>query len=170
MPNPLLPEATITAPGLALLATAARRREPLALLRAVDAVGRNGMGHHLCTAMRLDAGTQTVERLYTSSPEAYPAGGSKRKHDTAWARHVLRDRRIFVGEGEAAIRRYFDDHAVILGLGLRSIVNVPVVWGGACLGTVNFLWPGDTVQPAAVALAELLGLLATPDWLGSPAA
>lgn len=171
MPDPLLPQpdlpgaAVLTAADLALLAAAARQDQPLTLLRAVDTVGRNGMGHQLCTAMRFDAGAQTVRRLYTSMPEAYPAGGTKRKRDTAWAGQVLRDRRVFVAEGEAAIRQHFDDHAVILELGLRSIVNVPIVWRGACLGTVNFLWPGGTVLPAWIALAELLGLIATPDWL-----
>lgn len=175
MPDPVPspadhPGATgLTSADLALLAVAARQDQPLALLCAVDAVGRNGMGHQLCTAMRFDAGAQTVQRLYTSMPEAYPAGGTKRKRDTAWARQVLQDKRVFVAEGEASIRQHFDDHAVIIGLGLHSIVNVPVVRRGACLGTVNFLWSGGTVLPAWIALAGLLGLLATPDWVAGSA-
>ncbi|MFB9971267.1 hypothetical protein ACFFMP_15170 [Pseudoroseomonas cervicalis] len=45
-----------------------------------------------------------------------------------------------LGEGEAAIRGAFDDHALILGLGLRSVLNLPIRLGGRCLGTLNFLW------------------------------
>lgn len=165
-----MPDAAgLTAAQLARLEAAARDPAPLALLRAVDAVGREAAGHALCTAMRFDAAAMTVQRLYSSDPAAYPVGGAKPKRDTDWGRQVLLERSLFVGEGEAAIRRHFDDHAVILGLGLRSIVNVPVVAGGACRGTLNLLWPQPDVPPERVALARLLGLLATPAWLQAPA-
>ncbi len=163
--GPALAGATLTAAQLAGLAAAARQdAPPLALLRAADAVGHEAMGHRLCTAMRFDAAAATVRRLHSSAPDAYPVGGTKPKRDTDWARHVLQERRTFVGEGEAAIRRHFADHALILGLGLRSVVNVPVVLRGACLGTLNFLWAEDAVRPGQVALAELLGLIVVPDW------
>lgn len=162
MPEPV---AALTEAQLARLAAAARQGEPFALLRAVDALGREAMGHRLCTAMRFDAAAMTVQRIYSSAPEAYPVGGAKPKRDTAWGCQVLVEQRPFIGEGEAAIRAHFDDHAVILGLGLRSIVNVPVVHRGRCLGTLNFLWPEDAVRPGMVALAELLGLVAAPDWM-----
>jgi hypothetical protein len=153
--------AALTAAHVArLLASARHAGPPLALLQAVDAVGREVLGHGLCTAMRFDAAAMTVRRIYSSAPEAYPVGGAKPKRDTAWGRQVLLERRTFIGEGEAVIRQHFDDHAVILSLGLRSIVNLPVVLGGTCLGTVNFLWSGSVVQPGQVALAELLGLIA----------
>ena len=165
MPDPL---ATLTGAQLARLAAAARQGEPLALLRAVDALGREAMGHRLCTAMRFDAAAMTVRRIYSSAPDAYPVGGAKPKRDTAWGRQVLLEQRLFIGEGEAAIRAHFGDHAVIIGLGLRSIVNVPVVHRRRCLGTLNFLWPEDTVRPEWVALATLLGLVAAPDWATEP--
>lgn len=171
MPEGCAPEgcapvrACLTEEQVALLSAAARERgAPLALLRAADAVGRQAMGHRLCTAMAFDAAAMTVRRIYSSAPEAYPVGGSKPKRDTAWGRQVLIEGRVFVGEGEAAIREHFADHAVILGLGLRSIVNVPVMLGGRCAGTVNFLWAEPAVRPGWVVMARLLGLLAAPDW------
>ena len=160
-----MPEARLSAAQLARLSAAARDTAPLALLRAVDAVGRAAMGHRLCTAMRFDAAAMTVRRIYSSDAAAYPVGGAKPKRDTDWGRQVLLETRVFVGEGEAAIRAHFADHALIAGLGLRSIVNVPVVLRGECRGTVNFLWPEDRVPPARVAMAELLGLAATSEWL-----
>ncbi|MCB4824806.1 GAF domain-containing protein [Roseicella aerolata] len=161
-----MPEAgaSLTPAQLARLAAAARAPGPLALLRAADEVGREAMGHRLCTAMRFDAAAMTVQRIYSSDPLAYPVGGAKPKRDTAWGRHVLLEQRVFTGEGEAAIRAHFDDHAVIAGLGLRSIVNVPVVLRGLCRGTLNFLWAEEQVPAARVALAELLGLVAAADW------
>ncbi|MDO9503230.1 GAF domain-containing protein [Falsiroseomonas sp.] len=155
----------LDAAGLAAFTAAAREARPLALLQAADAVGRRAMGHRLCTAMRFDAAAMTVRRLYSSDNAAYPVGGAKPKRDTAWGRHVLLRREVFVGEGAEAITEYFDDHALILGLGLRSIVNVPVLYAGACLGTVNFLWAEDRVAPGWRSLAELLGLLVAPDWV-----
>ena len=91
-------------------------------------------------------------------------GGSKPKRDTDWGRHVLLEGRRFEGEGEAAIQTHFADHEVILGLGLRSIVNVPILSKGVCLGTLNLLWSEDTLASAHIATARLLALLATPDW------
>lgn len=157
-------EARLSTAELAALAAAARDPAPLALLRAADAVGRAAMGHRLCTAMRFDAAAMTVRRIYSSDAVAYPVGGAKPKRDTEWGRQVLLEARVFVGEGEAAIRAHFADHALIARLGLRSIVNVPVVLRGACRGTVNFLWPEETVTPARRAMAELLGLIVVSEW------
>lgn len=154
----------LTAAQLARIEAAAREAAPLALLRAVDAVAREATAHGLLTAMRFDAAAMTVQRIWSSAPEAYPVGGAKPKRDTAWGRQVLQEQRVFVGEGAAAIRAHFTDHAVILGLGLRSIVNVPVVGRGACLGTLNLLWAAERVTPEQAALARLLGLVAVPAW------
>jgi hypothetical protein len=138
-------------------------------LRAVEAAARALTGHGLCTAMVFDRDAMTVRRVFSSRPDAYPVGGAKPKRDTAWGRHVLIDGRVFMGEGEAAIRAHFDDHAVIAGLGLASVVNVPVFLAGRCAGTLNLLWAASTLQPGWVATARLLGLLATPDWCSAPA-
>jgi len=158
-----MPEARLTDAHRALLHEAARDIAPFALLRAADAIAREATGARLCTAMRFDAAAMTVRRLYSSDPVAYPVGGAKPKRDTAWGRQVLIEQRLFLGEGEAAIRAHFDDHAVILGLGLRSIVNVPLVLAGTCRGTLNLLWPAPRLDPDHVALAELLGLIVTAE-------
>ncbi len=132
-----------------------------ALFAAIAAVAAEAMGCALFTAMRFDAAAGEVERLYSTNPQAYPVGGRKTKRDTPWATHVLSERRVFVGAGDTAIRAAFDDHEKILGLGLHSIINVPVVLAGSCVGTVNFLMPRDVVAPADVTVAEELGRIAT---------
>ena len=133
---------------------------PAALFAALAAVAAQALGCALFTAMRFDAAAGEVERLYSTNQEAYPVGGRKTKRDTPWASLVLGERRVFVGTGDAAIRGAFDDHAKILGLGLHSIINVPVVLAGTCVGTVNFLMCRDVVAPADVAVAEELGRVA----------
>lgn len=154
-----------TAPALAgaqAIAQAYAAADAAAAFRAIDAYAHASLAHALCTINRYDAGAMRVVRLYSSNPEAYPPGGSKDKAGTAWGRHVLQERQVFIGEGEGAIREFFDDHDAIRALGLRSVINVPVVYGGACLGTVNFLMPRPAVSDADVHAARLAGLLALP--------
>lgn len=148
-----------------LRAAAAAADQPGALLAAIAQVAREALDCALFTAMRFEAGTMSVERLYSTDTSAYPVGGRKAKRDTAWGRHVLEERRVFVGEGEAAIRNAFDDHATILGLGLRSIINVPIVAGATCHGTVNFLMRRETLSRDEVAVAEALALIAAGAYL-----
>lgn len=131
------------------------------LFAALAAVAAEALGSALFTAMRFDAAAGEVERLYSTNPVAYPVGGRKTKRDTPWATQVLGECRVFVGAGDAAIRGAFDDHAKILSLGLHSIINVPVVVAGTCVGTVNFLMRGDSIAESQVALAEELGRIAT---------
>ena len=123
---------------------------------------RAATGPLLLTATAFDAAAMTVRRLWSSDPAAYPVGGAKPKRDTPWGRQVLLDRRVFVGEGEAAIRDHFADHATILALGLRSVVNVPVLEGDRVLGVLNLLWPAPVVAPDRIALAERLAHGLTP--------
>ncbi|EFH12467.1 GAF domain-containing protein [Teichococcus cervicalis] len=147
-----------------LEAALAETGQPLAALRALEALARPRLGHALCTAMRFDAASMTVQRLYSSDPAAYPPGGQKPKRDTAWGRQVLLEGRPFLGEGEAAIRGAFDDHALILGLGLRSVLNLPIRLGGRCLGTLNFLWREEHVPAGRRATAQALALMGSAAW------
>ncbi|KAG1387043.1 hypothetical protein G6F60_014266 [Rhizopus arrhizus] len=111
-----------------------------------------------------------VVRLYSSNPQAYPPGGSKDKSGTPWGRHVLLEHRVFVGEGEAAIREFFNDHDAIRELGLQSVIHIPVIYGGECLGPGNFLMPRAKVSEADIDHARLAGLLALPAFLALRAA
>jgi hypothetical protein len=144
---------------------AAREEGPLPRIRAADRLGRELVGHQLLTAMVFDRETMSVQRIFSSRPNEYPVGGRKPKRDTEWGRQVLLEGRRFEGEGDAAIREHFADHAVILGLGLRSIVNLPILIGGNCVGTLNLLWSDEELDPERTAPARLLALLAAPDWL-----
>ena len=148
---------------------AAREPGPLPRIRAADRLGRELAGHGLLTAMVFDRDAMTVQRIFSSRPIEYPVGGSKPKRDTAWGRQVLLEGRRFEGEGEAAIRDHFADHAVIFDLGLRSIVNVPILSRGRCVGTLNMLWAEAILTPERIATTRLLALMAAPDWTGHSA-
>jgi hypothetical protein len=76
-------------------------------------------------------------------PAVYPVGGRKAKRDTAWSDHTLRDMKVFRASGVDAIRAAFNDHATILSLGLASVLNIPLVLAGRCVGTMNLLHEAD---------------------------
>jgi hypothetical protein len=145
---------------LARLAEAAEA-DPAAAFALAGELARPLIEHALFTATAFDPDRVEVERLWTSDPAVYPVGGRKKKRDTAWGRRVLIDRRMFVGDGEAAIRAAFDDAETILALGLRSVVNAPVVDHARCLGVLNFLARRERIgEDAAAAAAALASVMA----------
>jgi GAF domain-containing protein len=147
----------------ALAAGAAK--SPAALFAAIAEVARRRVDAGLVTAMRHDEAESTVERIYSSNDAAYPAGGRKPKRDTGWSRKVLVEHRVLLSAGEDGIRESFPDHAIIFGLGLHSCVNVPLVNGGKCIGTLNVLaaranWSdGEIATVRALGIAALAGVL-----------
>jgi hypothetical protein len=148
-------------------------------LQCIDGVRRQQLGDGLLTVNidaspsgGIDSDSEIVElqRVWTSDPAAYPVGGRKRKAMTPWTRQLLRRGEVYVGEGEAALREVFDDHARIAALGLRAVVNVPLLdAGGRCRATFNLLGTRAAWQVQEIALVQLLGVLATP-WVLSAGA
>lgn len=140
-------------------------KSPAALFKAIEDVATRRVNAGMVTMMRHDAVESTVQRLHSSDPQAYPVGGKKAKRDTAWGRKVLTDHRVVVSRGDEGLRESFDDHATIIGLGLHSCVNVPLVSEGKCVGTLNVCaaradWSDDEVMLVrALGLAALAGVL-----------
>jgi len=94
-----------------------------------------------------------------------PRGGSGR--DTAWGRQVLERGDPFIGRSADDIRANFDDHEIILGLGLVAVLNMPVRFGGRTIGTINLLHDGNPYGTQDLEAARLLaGLLAAPLTIG----
>lgn len=123
-------------------------------------LNRSDLAHHQAHD---DADMIDLQRLWSSDPAAYPVGGRKRKANTAWTNHLLRQGLVFVGEGQAALQQAFDDHETIWSLGLRGVVNVPLLSeAGRCFATFNVLGTHGTWHADQVAFIRLLALLATP--------
>ena len=137
------------------------------LFAAADACAFHVLEHSHCTVNRFNAEKMELTRLYSSNMEKYPIGGTKSKSGTNWGRHVLLNKLLFVGQGLAAIKNSFEDHELIASLGLRSVINVPLVCEGNCLGTLNFLSREDRVTQRQIDFAQRLGLLIIPGMLAS---
>jgi GAF domain-containing protein len=149
------PRRTLRAEDLDVLVQVSRAGDPEDIFRAVEALSAEVIGHTLFTIMQFDAAASEVERVYSSNPAAYPVGGRKQKKNTAWALRVLGERQVFRANDREAIREAFDDHETIFGLGIGSMLNVPVAFAGRCLGTMNL----SNVEGWFTAEDECTGLL-----------
>jgi GAF domain-containing protein len=143
-------------------------RQPAGICRAVEALSGEVIGHRLFTVMRYDAARSEVERVHTSLPAVYPVGGRKQKPESAWSNRLLRDRQVFRASGPDEISVAFDDHATILELGLGSILNVPIVFDGRCVGTMNLCHQAGWYMPEDEATGRLLAALLVPVLLQQP--
>jgi hypothetical protein len=143
----------------AVAVAAARGGQPEPLFRALDAALAAVLGHRLFTVLLHHAGTAESERRYTSQPAAYPVGGRKPLNPTPWAQQVIHERRPYLGRTAADIRDVFFDHELIASLGCASVLNLPVVWDGRLLGTVNLLhaehWYDESDVPIGLTFAAL---------------
>ena len=135
-------------------------KSPAAVFEVINAIATRRVAAGLVTVMRHIEAEQTVERLYSSVPSAYPVGGRKLKRDSAWSRHVLVEHRVLVSAGDEALKEHYVDHATITGLGLHSCVNVPLVSQGHCVGTMNVCAPQTDWSAEDLAVVRMLGLAA----------
>jgi GAF domain-containing protein len=147
-----------------------------AAMRIVESVRLHLLGDGLLTVNRIaGAAAQNevggadledvveLQRIWTSNPLAYPLAGRKRKSMTPWTRQLLHRAEVFVGEGDVALAQAFNDHALISSLGLRAVVNVPLLDDrGQCFATFNALGIRARWQPEEIWLIRLLAALATP--------
>lgn len=141
-----------------LAAAIAEAHDPVEAFRAADVAAQRLIGHRLFTIMAFHADAMEVERCYSSDPVRYPPGERKQKRDTAWGSRVLAAGDYFIGHDAADIRQHFDDHEVILGLGLGSVLNVPIKCLGQTVGTMNLLHNAGHYDAAHVEVARIIAL------------
>ena len=151
----------------AVAASLAATGQPDAAFAALERALGAAIGHKLFTILVYHADADESERRYTNQPESYPVGGRKKPNPGRWTEQVLGRKLPFIGYDAADIAEVFGDHALIASLGCASVLNLPVVWNGRLLGTLNLLhearWYGEGDVPtgklfAALATAPLLAL------------
>ena len=140
-----------------------------AAMSVIEGVRQAMLGDGLLTVNKVStlaasADEFELQRLWSSNVQAYPVAGLKRKTLTPWSRQLLLRHEVFVGEGEAVLAKVFDDHARITSLGLRGVVNVPLLMEGRCAATFNVLGCQAQWLPRDITLIRLLAVLATP-WI-----
>lgn len=145
----------------ACTAALAEPGQPAPIYTALSRAAQALVGHRLCTAMilDLDAGEAgEAARTWSNQPEAYPVGGRKPLgRMTGWGRHVIEGRQPWLGRTAQDIRWAFFDHELIVSLGCGAAINVPVLYDGRILGTLNILDAEHAYDEAAVARVAPLG-------------
>lgn len=142
-------------------------------MQVIERVRHSLMGYGLLTVNLDVTGAQAhashaletidLQRIWTSNPVAYPLTGRKSKAMTLWTQQLLRRAEVFVGEGEETLASAFEDHVLIASLGLRAVINVPLLdKDGVCFATFNVLGPQPKWQSQDILLVRLLAVLATP--------
>ncbi len=154
----------------AVAAVATMPGQPDALFGALDAALGAVLGHRLFTLMRLAgspdrAGRGHSERIYTTHPREYPVGGRKPINPTPWSEQIFRRQQPYLGRTVAEVREVFPDHALIASLGCGSVLNLPVVWDGRPLGTINLLHEEGWYDAGDTGLGLLFAALAIPAYL-----
>lgn len=135
------------------------------LMRAVDEAAGRLLGHRLFTINAVHLASLEVERRYSNMPAVYPLAGRKKKRDTWWGRQVIEQMQPYLGDGEGAIRSAFADHELITGLGLDSVLNMPVCHARRCWGTMNLLQGGQPYDASQLPLARVLASTLLPVFL-----
>lgn len=112
------------------------------------------LGARLFTVSVQDEAAGVARRAYSNDPVTYPLTVPKPIQHDAWSDLVLVQGRSFVANTVAEFGPHFFDHALLDAMGLRSAVNVPVIWQGRALGTINLLDAEQAFPPARVAEIE----------------
>lgn len=142
--------------------------QPETLFRAFDAAAKRLVGHELFTLLYVHG--QEVARIHSNRPAEYPVSGRKTMGPTPWGKHVLDGRQSYLGRDKAGIRWAFFDHELIESMGLGSVINVPCLYDGKVVGTINLLAPEHHYREEHVAPIEAIAPALVPAFLAARAA
>jgi len=149
----------------AVSAAVAQDGQPSRLFRALDDALGAVIGHKLFTVLAYHPDAAQSERCYTNQPKAYPVGGRKPVTPSPWMERLFRDHTPYIGRTAEDIRTVFFDHELIASLGCASVLNVPVVWNGRTLGTINLLHEERWYDESDISIGQAFAALAIPGLL-----
>ncbi|WP_201863040.1 GAF domain-containing protein [Microvirga soli] len=113
--------------------------QPIATIQAAGEAFAKAVGYRLYTVTRMLSDGLEVERVYSTNTDVYPVGGRKPVLPNAYTQRVRGDMQPFLAKTPAEFAPLFPDHKTITDLGLGCVMNLPIVFGGTMLGTVNLL-------------------------------
>lgn len=144
-----------------LVSSLTAKQDAAASYSILDQIVKSTYDHKLLTILRFIEADSEVERLYSSDTQAYPLLGRKQKQDTVWGRIVLDQGQPLVSRNADDIRENFSDFETIFALGISGMINMPIIWDGRVLGSVNISHDaGHFGEADAGPLAVLVGIIA----------
>lgn len=146
-----------------LIGLLAEPGQPNFFYDALDAALARYVGHRLLTLLYTDG--DEVARVYSNMPDVYPVFGRKPMGLTPWGDLVLRRQQPFLGRDRDAIKWAFFDHELIASIGLNAAINIPVVYDGETIGTINLLHEEFFYEETHVEIARKFAPLLIPAFL-----
>jgi GAF domain-containing protein len=146
-----------------LIELLAEKGQPNFFFDALDAALAARVGHKLLTLLYKDG--DEVARVYSNISDVYPVFGRKPMGVTPWGDLVLRRQQPFLGRDREAVKWAFFDHELIFSLGLGSAINIPVIYDGETIGTINLLHDEYFYEEKHVEIAKKFAPLLIPAFL-----
>jgi GAF domain-containing protein len=107
-------------------------------------------GYHMLSVSRWDSATRYLRRVFSTHESIYPIGGRKQKLPSEWSDIVLKAMKPHLSPNIETIRLHFDDHELIESVGIHAILNVPIIDGTTCLGTMNLMKSCGSYEPSDI--------------------
>lgn len=145
-----------------VIAAMIQNGQPGEVFAALDTAMGAAIGHKLFTILVIHPGAKESQRYYSNMPAEYPVGGRKPINPTHWFQKVLGDGVPYIGYNYADITDVFYDHELIRSLGCESVLNVPIRWDGASIGTINLLHEAGWYNEGDIEAAQHFAALAVP--------
>lgn len=149
-------------PLLKVAAAHAAHPQPEALLSALGSAVEEAIGYRLFTVLVHDAKAGLMRRIYSTQPDINPVNGSKPVTESDWMKQVLVRGEPFIGYTAADLKTVFFDHEILASIGCGSVLNMPVVWSGTVLGSLNILHQEGWYNEAHLPMARLFAQLTAP--------
>jgi len=93
----------------------------------------------LVTVLAPDAAGERLIRVHTNRPDQFPLGPGDVIVDNPWFRRVFGEAAPIVANTDAEIRAWIPDFTNAAELGYASLLNQPVVVGGAVVAVANMM-------------------------------
>ena len=163
MGGPPVPRRPDPLPLLSGLADAAwARPQPESALAALGDGLQAALGHILFTVLVHDAAAGTMRRIFSTRPDINPVGGTKPITGSDWMKQVLQRGEPYIGRSREDLKTVFFDHELLWSIGCGSVLNMPIVWSGRVLGSLNLLQEAGWYDERDVPAARLFAQLALP--------
>ncbi len=106
------------------------------------------------TVLMLNSKTGKARRIFSSVPDVFPLFGTKQIPAGQWTNLVVIQRIPAIFIGAEQIQSTFADHVQILAHGIRSVLNVPIISEGLCVGSINCLFQEESFSSNYEKLSE----------------
>jgi hypothetical protein len=147
---------------LSITSAHAEEQQPRTTFAALESALSEVVGHKLLTVLAVLPDERFVERVYSGPSSAYPVGGTKLIDSTPRLKKVLSTAEAYIGRNRKDIASNYPDAETIFATGCSSILNVPVVWSGKVVATVNLLHDEEHYREEHVPIVQCLAQAAMP--------